>query len=101
MRNGMTAQTAAVGWEVGRLFSLIVELCAVTRHQESFQTPDLFEGRNLAQVALCLYSLGRATQRHPEYTGPALGTKLATRNERNFTEEQVCNAQCKKKVFKK
>jgi len=57
--------------------------------EESFQTPDLFEGRNLAQVALCLYSLGRATQRHPEYTGPALGTKLATRNERNFTEEQV------------
>merc|ERR1719259_662403 len=57
--------------------------------EEVFQTPDLFEGRNLPQVSLCLFSLGRATQNHPEYTGPSLGPKMATKNERNFTDEQI------------
>merc|ERR1712208_230697 len=41
------------------------------------------------QVVLCLYSLGRVTQKHPEYTGPQIGPKMATKNERNFTEEQI------------
>ena len=40
------------------------------------------------EVALCIYSLARITQKHPEYSGPALGPKMATKNERNFTEEQ-------------
>ena len=57
--------------------------------EESFQTPDLFEARNLPQVALCIYSLARATQNHPEFTGPTMGPKTATKNERNFTEEQI------------
>merc|ERR1711902_306913 len=52
-------------------------------------TPDLFEARNIPQVVLCLYSLGRVTQKHPEYTGPAIGPKMAEKNERNFTEEQI------------
>ena len=33
--------------------------------------------------------VGRATQKHEEYTGPTLGPKMATKNERNFTEEQI------------
>ena len=41
------------------------------------------------QVVLCLYSLGRVTQKHPEYTGPSIGPKMAEKNERNFTEEQI------------
>lgn len=57
--------------------------------EEVFQTPDLFEARNIPQVVLCLYSLGRITQKHPEYEGPAIGPKMATKNERNFTEEQI------------
>merc|ERR1712029_779172 len=57
--------------------------------EEMFLTPDLFEGRNLSQVALCLFSLARATQKHPEYKGPSLGPKFATKNERNFTDEQI------------
>ena len=57
--------------------------------EEVFQTPDLFEGRNLPQVALCLFSLGRATQKHPEFSGPSMGPKAATKNERNFTDEQI------------
>ena len=43
----------------------------------------------LSKVALCLYSLARATQKHPEYKGPSLGPKFATKNERNFTDEQI------------
>jgi hypothetical protein len=41
--------------------------------EEIFQTPDLFEKRNIQQVVLCLYSLGRITQKHPEFKGPPLG----------------------------
>merc|ERR1711972_360647 len=57
--------------------------------EEVFQTPDLFEARNIPQVSLCIFSLGRATQNHPEYTGPSLGPKMATKNEGNFTDEQI------------
>ncbi|KAF7282906.1 muscle-specific protein 20 [Rhynchophorus ferrugineus] len=57
--------------------------------EEIFQTADLFERRNIAQVALSLYSLGRLTQKHPEYNGPSLGPKMADKNERTFTEEQL------------
>ncbi|XP_026293381.1 muscle-specific protein 20 isoform X1 [Frankliniella occidentalis] len=57
--------------------------------EEIFQTADLFERRNIPQVTLCLYSLGRITQKHPEYTGPRLGPKMADENKREFTEEQL------------
>jgi len=56
---------------------------------EIFQTADLFERRNIQQVVLCLYSLGRITQKHPEFTGPSIGPKMAEKNEREFTEEQL------------
>ena len=72
--------------------------------EEVFQTPDLFEARNIpqvcegveetnhlcvVQVVLCLYSLGRITQKHPEYQGPTIGPKMAAKNERNFSDEQI------------
>ncbi|XP_053666011.1 muscle-specific protein 20 [Anopheles marshallii] len=57
--------------------------------EEIFQTADLFERRNIPQVTLCLYSLGRITQKHPEYNGPTLGPKMADKNERNFSDEQL------------
>ncbi|KAL4089645.1 hypothetical protein QTP88_024651 [Uroleucon formosanum] len=57
--------------------------------EEIFQTADLFERRNIAQVTLCLYALARITQKHPEYTGPALGPKMAEANKREFTEDQL------------
>ena len=41
------------------------------------------------QVVLCLFSLGRTTQKHPEYTGPQIGPKMADKNVRNFSEEQI------------
>ncbi|XP_019870240.1 muscle-specific protein 20 [Aethina tumida] len=57
--------------------------------EEIFQTADLFERRNIPQVALSLYALGRITQKHPEYNGPSLGPKMADENKRTFTEEQL------------
>jgi len=56
---------------------------------EVFQTPDLFEARNIPQVTLCLYALGRTTQKHAEYNGPQIGPKMSTENKRNFSEEQI------------
>jgi hypothetical protein len=47
---------------------------------ESFQTVDLFEGKNMAAVVTNLHSLGRLAQRLPGYSGPALGVKLADAN---------------------
>ena len=29
------------------------------------------------------------TQHHPEYNGPKIGPKMASKNERNFSEEQI------------
>nr|AEE62743.1 unknown [Dendroctonus ponderosae] len=57
--------------------------------EEIFQTADLFEKRNVAQVALSLFSLGRLTQKHPEWNGPTLGPKMAEKNEISFTEDQL------------
>nr|KAF7434773.1 hypothetical protein H0235_002964 [Vespula pensylvanica] len=57
--------------------------------EEIFQTADLFERRNIPQVTLCLYALGRITQKHPEFNGPRLGPKMADENKRMFTEEQL------------
>ncbi|XP_031333013.1 myophilin [Photinus pyralis] len=57
--------------------------------EEIFQTADLFERRNISQVTLSLYALARLTQKHPEYQGPSLGPKMADKNERSFTEDQL------------
>ena len=57
--------------------------------EEIFQTADLFERRNIRQVTLCILALARVTQLHPEYNGPHLGPKMATENQRNFSEEQT------------
>ena len=57
--------------------------------EELFQTADLYERRNIPQVVLCLFSLGRVTQLHPEYNGPMIGPKMADKNERNFSDEQI------------
>ena len=56
---------------------------------EIFQTADLFERRNVQQVALSLYALGRYTQKHPEWQGPTLGPKMSDENKRTFTDEQL------------
>jgi hypothetical protein len=57
--------------------------------EEIFQTPDLFEARNISQVTLCIFALARTTQKHSEFTGPPLGPKMSDSNKRNFSEEQI------------
>uniref|UniRef100_A0A0K8SLT4 Transgelin n=2 Tax=Lygus hesperus TaxID=30085 RepID=A0A0K8SLT4_LYGHE len=54
-----------------------------------FQTVDLFEKKDIAQVTTSLFALGRATYKHPEWTGPNLGPKPADECKRDFTEEQL------------
>lgn len=57
--------------------------------EEIFQTADLFERRNIRQVTLCLFALGRITQLHEDYNGPTIGPKMAQENKRNFSEEEI------------
>ena len=40
-------------------------------------------------MTLCLYALGRTCQKHADYSGPQIGPKMSTKNERNFSEEQI------------
>ncbi|PRP77589.1 hypothetical protein PROFUN_00450 [Planoprotostelium fungivorum] len=56
---------------------------------DNFTTVDLFEEKNLFQVAVGIQSLGRLTRNLPNYNGPTLGPKEATANERNFSEDKL------------
>lgn len=55
---------------------------------ELFQTIDLYEGKNMYQVMLCIISFSRNSQKKG-YTGPAIGPKLAEKQEIHFTDEQL------------
>uniref|UniRef100_A0A2P2HVY1 Muscle-specific protein 20-like n=1 Tax=Hirondellea gigas TaxID=1518452 RepID=A0A2P2HVY1_9CRUS len=57
-------------------------------HEEIFQTADLFERRNIPQVVISVFSLGRLTQKHPEYTGPSLGPKMSEGDKKEWDEDQ-------------
>lgn len=54
-----------------------------------FQTVDLWEKKDIAQVTNSLFALGRATYKHPEWPGPYLGPKPSEENKRDFSEEQL------------
>ncbi|KAJ8725027.1 hypothetical protein PYW07_015985 [Mythimna separata] len=56
-----------------------------------FQTVDLWEKKDIAQVTNTLFALGRETYRHPEFQGPNLGPKPSDECKRDFSEE-VLNA---------
>jgi hypothetical protein len=55
---------------------------------ELFQTVDLFEKKNMAQVTMTIHALGRAAQKNG-FNGPTLGPKPADENKREFSEEQL------------
>ncbi|BFZ24654.1 hypothetical protein BsWGS_27693 [Bradybaena similaris] len=59
---------------------------------EVFQTVDLWEKKNIPQVTLCIHAVARVAQTRPDYTGPILGPKMAEKNERHFTEQQLAEA---------
>ncbi|KAG8265602.1 Muscle-specific protein 20 [Homalodisca vitripennis] len=54
-----------------------------------FQTVDLYNKKDIAQVTTTLFALGRTTYNHPEWPGPWLGPRPAEEHKRNFTEEQL------------
>ncbi|CAL1540009.1 unnamed protein product [Lymnaea stagnalis] len=78
MQNIERFQTAAKQWGVPA--------------NEVFQTVDLWEKKNIPQVTLCIHAMGRVAQLRPDYKGPSLGPKMAEKNERQFTEEQLLEA---------
>ncbi|KAF2902791.1 hypothetical protein ILUMI_03399 [Ignelater luminosus] len=54
-----------------------------------FQTVDLYEKKDIAQVTNTVFALGRQTYKHPEWKGPYLGPKPSDENVREFSEEQL------------
>uniref|UniRef100_T1GK08 Calponin-homology (CH) domain-containing protein n=1 Tax=Megaselia scalaris TaxID=36166 RepID=T1GK08_MEGSC len=58
---------------------------SVKKIQERGTNFQLMENVQRFQAAIKKYG----TQKHPEYTGPSLGPKMADKNERTFTEEQL------------
>ena len=54
---------------------------------DSFQTVDLYEEANIPQVIATIHALGRAAQKN-RFSGPVLGPKEATKQERNFNPDQ-------------
>lgn len=52
-----------------------------------FQTVDLWEKKDIAQITNTLFALGRETYRHAEWKGPYLGPKPSQENKRDFSEE--------------
>jgi len=52
-----------------------------------FQTVDLYENRNLAQVYVCMFKVS-STASANDFPGPHIGVKAAATNRRSFTEQQ-------------
>ena len=57
-----------------------------------FMTSDLYDGTDITLVINTIHALGRKAQDH-DYAGPILGPREATRNPRQFTEEQIKEGQ--------
>ncbi|CAH3121202.1 unnamed protein product [Pocillopora meandrina] len=56
--------------------------------KDHFSTPYLYQKQNVMAVVNTICQLGSMAQ-SKGYGGPALGPKIAEKNERGFTEEQV------------
>lgn len=54
---------------------------------DGFQTVDLYEAANMAQVVNALHALGRQAQKN-RFTGPSLGPKEASKNVRGSFDRQ-------------
>lgn len=53
----------------------------------SFQTVDLYEGKNMPQVLNTIFALGSAAQK--VYDGPKLGVKVSDKNVREFDQATI------------
>ncbi|KAG8227713.1 hypothetical protein J437_LFUL007995 [Ladona fulva] len=54
-----------------------------------FQTVDLWEKKNIVNVTMTIFAVGRTAYRHPEWRGPWLGPKPSEENKREWSEEQL------------
>ena len=71
--------------QMENIHSFLVAIAELgVRPFESFQTVDLYEGKNIIQVIDCIFAVSRSAEKKG-YQGPRLGPKLATANERAFT----------------
>jgi len=68
-------------------FLQAAEAYGVPRHN-LFQTVDLTDGQNLAQVQTGLYNIGSTAQKKG-FDGPVIGAKMAAPNVRNFSAEKL------------
>jgi len=60
------------------------------KQHDCFETVDLYEQKDLLIVALQIHALGSAIQIScPDYGGPVIGVKIAEKNVRTFTPEQI------------
>ena len=60
---------------------------------EMFGTGDLYEEKNVRQVAMTIHALGRLLQTiMPDSGLPTLGVKVVEKNARNFSEDQLRQA---------
>jgi hypothetical protein len=60
------------------------------KQHDCFETVDLYEQKDLLLVALQIHALGAAIQVScPEFQGPKIGVKIAEKNVRQFTAEQI------------
>ncbi|KAJ3114655.1 Calponin-3 [Physocladia obscura] len=66
------------------------EKMGVNRH-ELFQTVDLFEAKNMAQVIDSIYALSRCAEKQG-YQGQRIGPKLAEKKTYNFSVEKLAEA---------
>jgi transgelin len=62
--------------------------------EDLFQTVSLYEAQDMGAVVINIHSLGRVAQSRPGFSGPTLGAKLATENNRTFDEEMLFNGRC-------
>jgi len=69
-------------------FLKAAENMGLKRH-DSFQTVDLYEGKNLPQVIQSLFNFGSVVQKLPGFSGPQLGIKMADKRSIEFTEDQI------------
>lgn len=60
--------------------------------QDLFQTVDLVDGTNLAQVQSTMYKLGGQCQKNG-FTGPTIGIRQGSQNKRDFSDETLKSGQ--------
>ena len=59
---------------------------------DCFDTEDLYNAKDIAKVIQAIHSFGGIVQKRGTYSGPTLGRKVADKNVREFTPEQLAKS---------